>query len=111
MKSPRALRRRELLLATERRRVFIVDELDVAAKRYPGETPARSVLIVKPIYFRAEADRKGLDGHATPARHEEMSELVNENNERQNEQEHDPVLPDPSCERRQKVHRCVILRC
>src|SRR5262245_58311032 len=86
-----------LLLAHARQRlargragaVFIVHELDVTAKRHPGHAPARAMPIPKAEYFAAEADRKGLDAHPTPARDQKVPELVDENDDRQDEEEGD----------------------
>ena len=41
--------------------VLVVQELDVAAQRDPGEAPARAVAVVEAEDLLAEADREGLD--------------------------------------------------
>ena len=50
-----------------------------------------------------KADRKGLDAHPAPARHQEMAELVDKHDDRQDEQEWDQdgkkaphLLEDPA---------------
>ena len=58
-------------------------EFHIAAERDPRQFPTRAMLVVPAGDFLAEADGEGLDAHAAPARHEEMPQLVDEDDDRQ----------------------------
>ncbi len=69
------------------RGIVVVDEFHVAAERNPGQPPPGAVPIVEAYDLGTETDREGLDRHPAPAGHEEMAKLVEEDDDRQNEQE------------------------
>jgi hypothetical protein len=87
--------------------VLVVEELDIAAERDPSDAPAGAVPVVKTVDLLAEADGKGLDLHAAPAGDQEMAELVNEHDHRQDEQEgqqYSQEAPDPAQSLTQESH-------
>ena len=67
--------------------VRVALELHVAAERQPADLPARAVPVGDACDFPTEADREGMDLHAVPSCHQEMSELVNEDEDGQDEEE------------------------
>ena len=69
------------------RGVGVVEEFDVAAERDGRDAPARAVPVVEAPELAAESDGEGRDGHAAPAGHEEVAELVEEHHHAQHEQE------------------------
>jgi hypothetical protein len=82
--------------STERsaRLVLVPQELDVAAERNQRHAPARALAIVETEKLRSEADRKHLDGHAAPARHQEMAELVEKHDDGEDEQKRHDIAGD-----------------
>ena len=73
------------------RGVVVAEELHVAAERDGGELPAGAVAVVEADEFRAETDRKSQHPHAAPARDQEVAELVEEHDDRQDEQKRDDI--------------------
>src|SRR4029079_3967628 len=71
--------------------VVVVEELDVAAERDPGEAPARAVLVGEAEDLAAEADGEIPHPDAAPARDQEMAELVNDDDRGEHEEEHNRV--------------------
>ncbi len=70
------LGRRQALQAVARGEaggVLVVQELDVPAKRQPGEAPAGAVPVVEAEDLPAEADGELLHLHAAPARDQKMA--------------------------------------
>ena len=74
--------------------VLVAEEFHIAAKRNGRELPARAVAVVEADKFGAETDREHQDPDAAPARDQEMAELVEEHDDRQNEQERDDIADD-----------------
>ena len=67
--------------------VVIAEEFDVASERNEGNLPSGAVAVVEAGYFRPEAHREDQHPNAAPAGHQEMAELMKENDDRQREQE------------------------
>ena len=97
--------------------VGVAGEFHVAAKRDQREAPARAVPVVETEQLAAEADREHLDVDAAPAADEEMAELVDEDDQRQDEEERQqvaegemPGVPECRCEFHSTLSRSVALR-
>ena len=60
--------------------------------------------LVETEYFRPKSDGKGFDRHTTPTRDQKVAEFVNEHDKRQNQQEHDAVVPNPAGQCRELFH-------
>ncbi len=73
------------------RLALIAEEFDVAAERDRGQLPAGAVAVVEAQKFRAETDREGQDPHAGPARDQEVAKLMEEDDDRQDEQERNHI--------------------
>src|SRR4029077_7794317 len=59
-------------------RISIAQEFHVAAQGNPAHPPTCSMAVVPAGDLAAKADGEGFNSHATPARHQEMAEFVNE---------------------------------
>ena len=81
--------RRLALLRTE---ALLAVHLDEAAQRYGADLPSRARPIGAAEQLGAEADRKDLDGDAAPAGNQIVAQLVDEDEDRQdNEERQNPV--------------------
>ena len=67
--------------------VVVAEELDVAPERNEGNLPSGAVAVVEAGHFWTEAHREDQHANAAPAGHQEMAELMKENDDRQREQE------------------------
>ena len=65
---------------------YIAQKFHIAAKRQPADFPARAMLVGPADNFASEADRENLNLHAAPPGHKEMSELVKEHHNCDDEQ-------------------------
>src|SRR5262249_59180815 len=82
--------------------------LDVATERDPGKAPARAVAVVEAEDLAPEANRKGLDLHSAPARHQEVTELMNEHHNgkhKQERQQDGQDVADPTQSLTEYAHR------
>ena len=79
-------------------------EFDIAAERNGRDAPARAKTVDSGPKLRPEADREGVDSHAAPAADDEMAELVDEHDQRQDEHEGNEV----DGEGRQKVQQSAV---
>jgi len=73
------------------RGVLVAVEFDVTAERYGGEPPARSVTIVEAEDLWPESDREGPDADPAPAPHQEVTELVHEDDDAEQHQHRDDI--------------------
>ena len=76
------------------RGVLVIEKLDVAAERDPGEAPARALAVGEAEDLPAEADGERLDRYPAPARDDEVAELVHEHDDAQHEHEGDDRAED-----------------
>ena len=90
------------------RDILVVDEFHIAAERDPRQPPACAVAVVEAEDLRPEADRENLDGDAAPARHEEMTELVEEHDDGQDEKEGQEVREQGGVERPEELELPVL---
>jgi hypothetical protein len=70
---------------------LVTEELDVTTERNGGNFPARAVAVVEANQFRTKAKREGQHPHPGPARHQEMPEFMEENDNGQDKQKRDDV--------------------
>src|SRR5215510_16104708 len=87
--------------------VLVAEELDVAAERNGGDLPARAMAVVEADELGAKADGEGQHLHAAPAGDQEVTELMKEDDDRENEQKgYDPTgqtrTPQPQTPK--KIH-------
>jgi hypothetical protein len=60
--------------------------------------------VVETDQFRAEAERERQHLHPGPARDQEVTEFVEENDDRQDEQEGNDVADEPMAQRTETIH-------
>jgi len=81
--------------------VFIPKKFDVAAERDGGNFPAGAVPVVEAGELGPETQRKRQHPYATPARDEEMAELMKENDDTEAEQEWDDPTRESATPKRE----------
>jgi len=94
MEAAVALLRRHGCERRTRRRAclgIIAEKLDVSTERDGRELPARPVPVVEADQFRTEAYGESQDLHASPARNQEVAQLMKENNDREDKQKRNDV--------------------
>ena len=72
-------------------RVGVAFELHIAAEQHPAQLPACAMLVDPADDFLAETDGESLDLDATPACHEEVPELVHEDDDAEHDDERDEI--------------------
>src|SRR5262245_23768083 len=72
-------------------RVVVAEEFYISSKWNSGELPPGPAPIIEAKQLRSESDGEDKDPDATPARNQEMPELVEEHHECQDEQEGDEI--------------------
>src|SRR5690606_20721689 len=98
----RLFRRRESDLSTlgVELALGLAEHLDVAAERNRREAPACAVLVSPAEQLGTEADREGFDAHTGALRHVIVTHLVDEDQNRQDDEKWKYVVP----ERIQELH-------
>ena len=90
------------------RGIVIAEELYVTAERNRGKLPARSIAVVEADDFGTESDRKDEHPDAAKAGHQEMTKLVEENDDGQDKQEGHNVADDTAAECTQAPHNLTL---
>ncbi len=65
--------------------IIVAEEFYISAEWNSAQLPSGVVTVIEAKQFRTEPDRKHQDPNATPARNQEMTELVEEHHDGQYE--------------------------
>jgi|SRR4029077_16481379 hypothetical protein len=83
--------RGERRLVGDASRIIVAEELYISSKWNSGELPPGPAPIIEAEELRSEPDGEDHDPDATPARNQEMPELVEEHHEGQDKQKRDEI--------------------
>jgi hypothetical protein len=81
--------------------ILVPEKFHIATERDGGNLPARAVTVIESGDLRAETNRKRQHLDAAPTRHQKVTKLVKENDDRQHKQKRHDIADEAPAERAQ----------